>query len=311
MRGAKRLICVETELAKPITAMRWEGNTLSPLLRSAWDAQPLEVLTRGKSKLRASNALVSVIAHITPEELKKLLGISVEVANGFVNRILWVCVRRSKFLPEGGDPSVLDAFVDPLREALSKAKAIGRVERDAEAKSLWAGVYESLSSARPGAFGMATSRAHAQTLRLSLLYALLDGSEVVRVEHLRAALAVWWNCEASARRIFGGESGVDSGGGSESDPLHLRPAQRHRPSAGHQPPGFARGDREPSQGVRHGSVVGLPGNAGSCPLSDAPDRRRGSSRRGAGIPEQAVDHLTIGRSRTCERTNKLPRRRLA
>jgi hypothetical protein len=222
MQAAKRLLCVETEFAKPITAMRREGNTLSPLLRSAWDAQPLEVLTRGKSKLRASNALVSVIAHITPEELKKLLGISVEVANGFVNRFLWVCVRRSKFLPEGGDPSVLDAFVDPLREALSKAKTIGRVERDAEAKSLWAGVYESLSSARPGASGMATSRAHAQTLRLSLLYALLDGSEVVRVEHLRAALAVWWYCEASARRIFGGGSGVDSGGGGESEPLHLR-----------------------------------------------------------------------------------------
>ena len=85
--------------------MRREGNTLSPLLRSAWDAQVLEVLTRGKSKLRASDALVSVVAHITPEELEKLLGKSVEVTNGFVNRFLWGCVRRSKLLPEGRRPA--------------------------------------------------------------------------------------------------------------------------------------------------------------------------------------------------------------
>ena len=119
----------------------------------------LEVLTRGESKLRASDALVSVVAHITPEELEKLLGKSVEVTNGFVNRFLWGCVRRSKLLPEGGDPSVLDAFVEPLREALANAETIGRVERDADAKALWAAEYKELSCARPGAFGMATGRA--------------------------------------------------------------------------------------------------------------------------------------------------------
>lgn len=231
MREAKRLFCVETEFAKPIVAMRREGNTLSPLLRSAWDAQVLEVLTRGKSKLRASNALVSVLANITPEEFEKLMGKSVEVANGFVNRFLWGCVRRSKLLPEGGDPGVLDVFIEPVNEALAKAKMISRVERDADAKALWAGEYEGLSTARPGAFGMATGRAHAQTLRLSLLYALLDGSDVVRVEHLRAALAVWRYCEASARRLFGGDApgqiiGKSGGGGGSPGspvlPLHLR-----------------------------------------------------------------------------------------
>ena len=231
MRRSKRLFCVETEFAKPLVSMRREGNTLSPLLRSAWDAQVLEVLTRGKSKLRASDALVSVVAHITPEELEKLLGKSVEVTNGFVNRFLWGCVRRSKLLPEGGDPSVLDAFVEPLREALANAETIGRVERDADAKALWAGEYEGLSCARPGAFGMATGRAHAQTLRLSLLYALLDGSDVIRVEHLRAALSLWRYCEASARRIFGLDAASGSGdrcvGGRGSTdtpplPLHLR-----------------------------------------------------------------------------------------
>jgi hypothetical protein len=40
-------------------------------------------------------------------------------------------------------------------------------------------------------------------LRLSLLYALLDSAEEIRLEHLKAALAVWDRCAASARFIWG------------------------------------------------------------------------------------------------------------
>ncbi len=217
MPCSKRLLCVEQEMVKPITAMRREGNTLSAVLRSAWDGQALEVNTRGKSRLRASNAHVSILAHITPEELRKVLTGSVEVVNGFANRFLWAMVRRSNVLPEGGDPSVGDGFAEAMRKALVKAKGIGRVERDAEAKALWKEHYEGLSSAKPGAFGSAVARGHAQTLRLSLIYALLDGSQVIRGDHLRAALAVWKYCEASARLIFTnatakaeGESGAEA-----------------------------------------------------------------------------------------------------
>lgn len=43
--------------------------------------------------------------------------------------------------------------------------------------------------------------------RLSLIYALLDHSEVIRLSHLQSALAVWQYCEASARYIFGDATG--------------------------------------------------------------------------------------------------------
>ncbi len=227
MPNVKRLLCVEMEFARVITAMRREGNTLSPLLRSAWDSQTLEVLTRGKSKLLASNAHISVIAHITPEELAKLLSGSVEVCNGFSNRFIWACVKRSKSLPDGGDASVIDPFVSPLSESIAKATSVGIVKRGDDAKALWHGVYDALTKAKPGAFGMTTSRGHAQTLRLSLLYALLDGSDTITAEHLRAALAVWAYCEASARCIFGGDGdqGRRDGGQTHATvplPLHLR-----------------------------------------------------------------------------------------
>jgi DNA-binding transcriptional ArsR family regulator len=67
----------------------------------------------------------------------------------------------------------------------------------------WAAVYPTLSEGRPGLLGAVTARAEAQTIRLAMLYALLDSSPTIRLDHLRAALAAWQYCEDSARFIFG------------------------------------------------------------------------------------------------------------
>jgi hypothetical protein len=40
-----------------------------------------------------------------------------------------------------------------------------------------------------------------------MLYALLDGSSVVRVEHLQSALEVWAYAERSVRYVFGDKTG--------------------------------------------------------------------------------------------------------
>lgn len=81
------------------------------------------------------------------------------------------------------------------------------MSRDDQAKRFWADVYEGLAAPHGGLFGAVTSRAEAQVLRLSLVYALLDESAVIRVEHLRAALALWQYAEDSARYTFGGSTG--------------------------------------------------------------------------------------------------------
>jgi hypothetical protein len=194
----KRLLCLETEFARPITAMRREGNTLSPLLRAAWDAKTLEVMTRGKSKLRASNAHVSVVAHITPEELQKILSGSVETANGFANRFLWASVRSSKDLPNGGNVSVLDRFITPLRKALERAKTITTMTRSADAERLWSDVYASLKYGNANV----TKRGRGNVLRLAMTLALCDGSPTIETQHLEAALSVWRYCEDSALMFF-------------------------------------------------------------------------------------------------------------
>ena len=70
-------------------------------------------------------------------------------------------------------------------------------------RSMWAAIYSELSSAKPGLLGAVVARAEAQTIRLALIYALLDGSNQIDLPQLEAALAVWEYCEASAAHIFG------------------------------------------------------------------------------------------------------------
>jgi len=128
-----------------------------------------------------------------------------ESANGFANRFLWVCVRRSKCLPEGGNIQTVD-FSDMVRK-LTEAVEYGQQQhlmmRDEQARQVWAAVYPELSAGKPGLLGAVTTRAEAQVMRLAMIYALLDLSPWIKTEHLRAALAVWEYVEASARYAFG------------------------------------------------------------------------------------------------------------
>ncbi len=64
-----------------------------------------------------------------------------------------------------------------------------------------------LTRERGGLYGSVCARAAAQVLRISLIYALLDGSDKIRREHLEAALEVWRYCEESASYIFGDATG--------------------------------------------------------------------------------------------------------
>ncbi|MBY0456866.1 MAG: hypothetical protein K2V38_05985, partial [Gemmataceae bacterium] len=80
--------------------------------------------------------------------------------------------------------------------------------RSPDARALWRRVYPDLTAERPGLYGAATGRAEAHVLRLSMIYALLDGQAVIGVDHLNAAMAVWAFCDESARIIFGHDQAV-------------------------------------------------------------------------------------------------------
>lgn len=199
----KRLLVIEEEFASPLKMMGREGNTLSPILRTAWDGQTLSILTRN-SPARATDPHISIIGHVTAGELVRLLG-ATEAGNGFGNRFLWVLVRRSKCLPEGGTFHAEDQapILRRLRQAVDHARRCDELRRDDAAREIWRNVYPSLSDGKPGLLGAMIARAEAQVMRLAALYALLDCAPEIRAEHLFAALAVWEYAEASARYIFG------------------------------------------------------------------------------------------------------------
>jgi hypothetical protein len=203
----KRLLVVETELASVLSRIDRQGNTLSPIIRQAWDDGMLAVLTR-KNAERATDTHVSVIGHITCDELRRRLG-RTEVANGFANRFLFIAARRSKLLPEGGriDETYFEAFALRLAKVVRDARNVGEMRRDEDAGALWADVYAELSEDRPGLYGAVVARAEAQVTRLSCIYALLDASRIVRRPHLEAALALWMYADASAQFVFGPSSG--------------------------------------------------------------------------------------------------------
>ncbi|HKW10047.1 MAG TPA: hypothetical protein VJO33_06685, partial [Gemmatimonadaceae bacterium] len=83
-----RLLVLEAEFANTLQVKRRETNTLTAVLRSAWDGDPLHTLTKN-SPLRATAAHISVIGHITTDELQRLLQQG-DAANGWLNRFMLI-----------------------------------------------------------------------------------------------------------------------------------------------------------------------------------------------------------------------------
>jgi hypothetical protein len=203
----KRLLVIESELASTLRVMGRDGNTLSALMRNAWDRGDLQTLAKN-APATATGAHVSIIGHITRDELLRNLD-ATETANGFANRFLWICVRRSKALPDGGNlrDSDLEPIATQIGVALDFAREPRELKRDDAARELWREMYPTLSEGLPGMLGAVTSRAEAQVMRIALIYALLDRSEAIRLDHLIAGLACWDYAFASARYIFGDSTG--------------------------------------------------------------------------------------------------------
>jgi DNA replicative helicase MCM subunit Mcm2 (Cdc46/Mcm family) len=153
-----------------------------------------------------THAFISIVGHITIRELRLTLD-STSMANGYANRFLYACVRRSKLLALGGKWGELDTLAARLRERVIGARAIGEMTMTTTARDLWTAVYPELAAEREGPLAEITARAEGQVVRLALIYALLDGNDRIDRHHIEAALAVWRFCEASARYIFGDVTG--------------------------------------------------------------------------------------------------------
>lgn len=209
---SKNFCALETEFAQLLSVMERQGNTISPIFRNAWDGTTLRTMTR-QSPLKATNAHVSCVGHITISELKSKLT-ATEAASGFGNRILFVVVRRSKELPFGGRNTVeIEQFVGSIKGQLNKSIGLCGRERigapfavtmTEASRELWAGgMYSKLTADVPGLLGSLVSRSEAHTIRLAMILALFEGNRMIDVSHLRAAFALVTYVHDSAKFIFG------------------------------------------------------------------------------------------------------------
>ena len=142
----QRLLVIEPEFASVLRAASRELSTLSPTLRSGWDGRPLAILTR-TAPARASNPHIALIGHITQHELRRHTT-TLELSNGYINRILLIACRRQRLLPEGGDPDPLaQTNLDKLlASALAQARKTGQVCLHPDARELWHHAYRKLAT---------------------------------------------------------------------------------------------------------------------------------------------------------------------
>jgi hypothetical protein len=204
----KRLFVLDEEFGGVLANTKREGNTLSMVIRSAWDNGHFDPLTKN-NKISAKDAHVGWVSHITQYELLSKLP-ECEGFNGFANRILWVFSRRQKLVPfpEPMPTKELVGLQCLLLSILNKCheckQAITFTE---QAKEKWEDkYYQQLTSQNGnGLLGVILNRAEAQVRRLALLFTLLDGKDKTGLKHLNEAMAAWKYCKDSAVYIFKGQ----------------------------------------------------------------------------------------------------------
>jgi hypothetical protein len=222
----KRLLNIEEEFSSLLKTMSRDGNTLSDVIRSAWDGIDLQRVTKG-TEIRASDPHVSIIGHITTQELLKLMA-TTEMANGFGNRFMWFLVQRSKLLPLGSNvPATFGKLAQRYRELIDFGSQQGEYKFSKDAEELWKSTYLTLEADIPGLVGSLTARASANIRRMAVIYSVLSQETFVSSSALSAAIAMFDYSFKSTQAIFGtstGDQDIDKALGA------LRNAQDQRMS---------------------------------------------------------------------------------
>lgn len=200
----KRLFVFESEFGSVLKMFSRDGNTLSQILRSCWDGEDLQTMTRNEP-LIAKDPHISLAGHITMDELGHLLSAN-EIANGFANRLIFVFSQRSKSLPQSGSVPEEDLKImqTELEQSVAFALTCQEIPFSLSASALWADLYEKLNAEGPERIvDKLSARATPQIRRLALLLAMVNRESQISENCLRAALEIWNYHLQTISYIFG------------------------------------------------------------------------------------------------------------
>ena len=103
------------------------------------------------------------------------------------------------------DQDEYDYLVVVFQEALKKAMERELLVLDAEADQAWDSIYAAVSPQGKGSYRSMTTRGVPNVVRLALVYALLDESKFIQLNHLKAAVEIWRYNEDSVMYLYKGE----------------------------------------------------------------------------------------------------------
>jgi hypothetical protein len=226
---ARRPLVVESEFANILHQSKRDGNTLSAALRDAWDGTSIQPAVK-TCRVWASDPHIGIIGDVTPSELRELMHAR-ELTNGFANRFIFFWAEGDKVLPfpQYTPKDVVETLADRVAQVLRFAGADRHVDKDVmrmefspEAASLYARLYRGElrdRSAGEHITGLLDRRAPV-LLRLAMLFALTDQTNVIAVNHINAAMAWVRYWVDSVKFIF--QSAVDEAGAAATTDIAQR-----------------------------------------------------------------------------------------
>lgn len=209
----KRLWVVEGELANVLKKMAREGNVLSTVLREAWDGSDIKPAVKTRP-MGVTEPHIGLHACITPSELTKMLGRG-EIDNGFANRFLMVWAENVGCVafPEATQSHVVEQLagfaIDIIKYALGdypESSNSKEMHLSQSAREFYMQVYRGFKTPLDNeqVAGLLARRAP-YTIRLSMLFALMDKTRVIEVQHIKAAFAWIEYATDTTRFVFHSE----------------------------------------------------------------------------------------------------------
>ena len=200
----KRFLLLENEFGNALSHAERSGNTLSHVLRNAYDGKSLKPLTK-RDQTYCSEPYFVLVGNITPKELNSHKQSSVMSMNGMLNRtfIIWTktTVRHSR--PKPMDDGAVTAIAEQLARHLFKARNNSfethwkkmrsmsqPIDMTEDAWQLWDEVYPALVNMPDCEAVQTLCRRHRLHIRITAgLLALMNGQAIIDQPTLYAALA--------------------------------------------------------------------------------------------------------------------------
>ena len=212
----KRVLFNLSEFQQCVVNMRRQDSILGSIIRQAWDKGSIASPSKN-NEVVSSAAHISIVAATSQDELLEQV-YHVDAQNGTLNRFLFACAQRSKYLPEGGKfedlyqspqwSDLQNRFYKNIHDATHGSEL--HLKRQSDTQDDWGrnlysnrGLYKKLSEPRIGLWGSVTARTPQQVIRLSLISAIINGHTHMENPDQQAAAEYWRYCDDSAKYIFG------------------------------------------------------------------------------------------------------------